>query len=174
MIPQLESRAAGAIKVPPPRFRPLGHVSHVNLQNRDYVRAQGMTLAQQAGLRYEAKVQEWMLTRFVNYLSGPVLSFLDDSVVRALKPDGLLIGPSHIVIFEIKHQHCPEAWWQLEKLYKVALDELYHRPISLVEICRSYDPAMPFPCEVELVSDLEEWTLKHQPVFGVYVWRKTT
>jgi len=183
MIPTLETSrcaaGAAALNVPPPRFRTLGRVSHVSITWRDYVRGTGLTDAQKNGLRYEAQVQEDLVERFTleqgsAYKPEPRLRFLDDGVTRELRPDGLLQCPDHVFIFEIKYGHVPEAWWQLEKLYKVALANRYHCPISLVEVCRSYDPATPFPVPVTLVTDLEDWVSRPRDDFGVYVWRKTT
>lgn len=177
MTPQLETSgsAAGApLHVPPPRFRPLGQVTNVSLQNASYIRMRGVTGAQRAGLRYEASVQRDLAELFPDYRSGPVVTLLDDQVYRSLRPDGLLIQPDRVFIFEIKHQHCPESWWQLERLYKVALAKLYHCPISLVEVCRTYDPSMPYPVPVTLVTDLEDWVSKPRDDIGVYVWRKST
>lgn len=178
MTPLLEAQrpaAGGPLLVPPPRFRPLGHVTHVGVSFSDYCqRGCGISEAQKQGLRYEAYVQEHLVARFDNYNPEPRVACLDDGVCRELRPDGLLVYPDRIFIFEMKYQHVPEAWWQLEKLYKVALARYYHCPISLVEVCRSYDPAMPFPVPVTLVSDLEDWVSRPRDDFGVYVWRKTT
>lgn len=177
MLPLLEmsSCAAGtALQVPPPRFRSItGPVREVRLQPQEYVRQRGVTASQEVGRRYEAQVQEHLDRFFGEYVPEPIISFTDNKLYRTVKPDGVLVCPSHVVIFEIKYTHVPEAWWQLEKLYKLVLDGLYHRPISLVEICRSYDPATPFPVPVELVPDLETWVSRHQSTFGVHVWRKT-
>lgn len=177
MIPSLEAlsgRAAGAsLSVPPPRFRSLGNVTHFSISFSDYCQSgQGVSEAQKQGLRYEAKVQDYLVARFRDYNPEPRISVLDDGVARQLRPDGLLIYPDRVFIFEIKYQHMPEAWWQLEKLYKVALAKKYHCPISLVEVCRSYDPAMPFPVPVTLIEDLESWVSKPRDEFGVLEWRK--
>lgn len=179
MIPLLESsgRPAGAaLNVPPPRFRPIiGPIREVRLQPREYVRQHGMTSSQEIGRRYESQVQRYLEDLFMaHYIPEPIISFMDNSLYRTIRPDGVLVEKDFVFIFEMKYQHVPEAWWQLEKLYKQALVSLYHRPISLVEICRSYDPATPFPCEVELVSDLEAWVSRPRETFGVHVWRKST
>lgn len=177
MLPLLESsgRPAGATSnVPPPRFRGItGPLREVRLQPREYVRQHGMTSAQEAGRRYESQVQRYLEDLFLaHYIPEPIISFTDNGLYRTIRPDGVLIERDFVVIFEMKYQHCPEAWWQLEKLYKVALGDLYHRPISLVEICRTFDPATPFPCEFEFVPDLESWVSVYRPSFGVYQWRK--
>lgn len=176
MIPQLETSrfAAGeaALNVPPPRFRPLGHVSHVTISWRDYKSGKGLTEAQKNGLRYEAYVQAWLTERFDNYKPEPTIRCLDDQVARELRPDGLLVYPDRLFIFEIKYGHVPESWWQLEKLYKQALGRLYQCPISLVEVCRSFDPAMPYPVPVTRILDLDDWVSQPRSDLGVYVWRK--
>ena len=177
MIPCFETSGHSAgvpLNVPPPRFRPLVKVSHVSITWRDYVRGKGLTEAQKNGLRYEAQVQEHLSARFEAYHPEPTIRVLDDGVQRELRPDGVLVYPDRAFIFEIKYSHVPESWWQLEKLYKVALDRLYHCPISLIEVCRSYDPAVPYPVPVLLVSNLEDWVSKPRDDFGVFVWRKTT
>lgn len=178
MTPQLETSgsAAGApLQVPPPRFRPLGQVSHVSIQFTDYCQTgRGLTEAQKNGLRYEAYVQAWLRDQFENYNPEPTIRCLDNQVSRELRPDGVLLYPDRVFIFEVKYSHVPESWWQLEKLYKVALGKLYHCPISLVEVCRSYDPAMPYPVPVTLVTDLEDWISRPRSDLGVYVWRKST
>ena len=175
MIPHLETSgsAAGALNVPPPRFRPLGHVTHASITFTDYCQTgRGLTEAQKNGLRYEAHVQAWLREKFENYNPEPHINLLDDGVVRQLRPDGVLLSSERAFIFEIKYSHVPESWWQLEKLYKVALARLYHCPISLVEICRSYDPSMPYPVPVTLITDLEDWVSCPRDDLGVYVWRK--
>lgn len=178
MIPSLEvshSAAGGvAVNVPPPRFRPLSSVSGVSISYRDYTRGHGRTAAQENGLRYESYVQDFLKTKFDAYEAEPVIRLLDDRVQRELRPDGILKYKHRAYIFEIKYGHCSEAWWQLEKLYKEALAKLYHCPLSLVEICRTYDPSAPFPVPVVLVNDLEDWVSRPRDAFGVYVWRKTT
>lgn len=177
MIPLLEPTGCAAgttLNVPPPRFKHVtGPIREIRLQPQEYVRQRGTTASQEMGRRYESQVQSYLEDLFMaHYVPEPVISFTDNGLYRTVRPDGVLIEKDFIVIFEIKYQHVPEAWWQLEKLYKVVLDGLYHRPVSLVEICRSYDPATPFPCEVEFIPDLESWVSVHRPAFGVYQWRK--
>lgn len=168
------SAGAELSTVPPPRFRPLrGPTRDVRLNRVEYSTAQGVTFAQKNGLRYERKVQEFLSKKFPDYIPGPYIHFTDDSMCRTVQPDGILVFDDVVFIFEIKFQHVPEAWWQLEKLYKPLLKLIYPtREVSCVEICRSFDPAMPFPTSVEGVIDLLEWTSKPRSDFGVYLWRK--
>jgi hypothetical protein len=64
----------------------------------------------------------------------------------------------------------PEAWWQLHQLYRPILHSRNTaRPISCLEIVKSYDPAMPFPCAIDLVKP-EEIT-DYKGSFGVVQWK---
>jgi hypothetical protein len=179
MIPHLvnseRSAAAGAPRelVPPLRFRPLISPTHIRVHKSPYVRASGTTGAQKSGLRYEAQIQRNLQGLFASYEAGTSLHFLDSGSARTAQPDGIIVYSDYIFVFEIKYQHCPEAWWQLERLYKPLLQLAFpRRPISVVEICRSYDPSMPFPCRVTRFDDLVEWVSEPQEGFGVLEWRR--
>lgn len=178
MLPYLtrhESLAAGpsSLTVPPPRFRPLtGAPTHVNFRSSPYTPAQGLTVAQKNGLRYEAKAQEHFSGLFgSDYKAGPYIHFLDNRVARTAQPDGVLLLPHSIYIFEIKFQHVPEAWWQLEKLYKPLLTALFQKPVACIEVCRSFDPSTPFPVKTTGIVDLCEWVARERNEFGVLLWR---
>jgi len=67
-------------------------------------------------------------------------------------PDGIVVYDDRILVFEIKFQHMPEAWWQLVKLYRPVLEAYKPVPVVTVEVCRSYDPAQPFPEHVVLIN----------------------
>lgn len=161
--------------VPPPRFRPLrGQVTEARcLLSIGYDAAAGTTDAQRAGLRYEAKVQQFLKSRFPAYEAAPWLHFLDDKLARTAQPDGVLKLNNFVVIFEIKHQHCPEAWWQLERLYRPVIEVIWpNTPVMCIEVCRSYDPSMPFPCPVTLIEKIDEWCSEPRKEFGVYACRR--
>lgn len=183
--------AAGVVQVPPPpRFRALmGQPSNVSIKPGRLADVPTGTAAQKAGLRYEAKVQQRFFTQFgSDYAVNPCLHFRDDSGWRTCIPDGIVARPGsrprdrYCIIFEIKLQHCPEAWWQLEKLYRPVL-EAFKRPaqhtstgwqtwtIFCCEVCRSYDPVMPFPVKTRLIEDIEAYVRDPFPEFGVFVWR---
>jgi hypothetical protein len=158
---------------PPPRFRAIaGSVSEVKLSNNPYHTAVGITDAQRLGLRYERIVQDRIREIFPGYVAGAYIHFCDDLVYRTAQPDGLLVFDDYLFIVEIKYQHVPEAWWQLDQLYKPLAQKLWpQKEIGLLEICRIYDPATPFPCDVTLFDDLREWVSQSRKEFGVLVWR---
>lgn len=167
--------AGPEVKVPPPlNFRPLrGHVHSVDVATNNYVRLRGDTAAKEAGLRYEAKIQERLSALFKSYLPSPKVSFYDANGFRYCIPDGLILASDRNVIFEIKSQHMPEAYWQLRHLYAPILHRWNCMPTQVIEVVRSYDPAMPFPEAVVLIDDLESAITDTQLLssFGVVVWK---
>jgi hypothetical protein len=160
------------ILVPPPRFRPLHNPYGMRFQFRPYSAAYGDTASQKAGLRYERYLQEYLCKEFNGYIPGPYIHFMDRDGARTCQPDGILFQDSDIFIFEMKYQHMPEAWWQLERLYAPLVRQMYpDKKVSCVEVCRSYDPAMQFPCEIVLIEDLKEWVARPRKEFGVWLKR---
>lgn len=158
--------------VPPLHFRPLKDPTQVRWNPAPGVAVTGGTESQRLGLKYEMRIHRGLRGLFPFYVANPYIHFLDDSVSRTCQPDAVLFLDPDIFIFEIKYQHCPEAWWQLERLYKPLIQlRFFQRPVYCVEICRSYDPSTPFPCPVELVKDLVDWTSESRPSFGVFQWK---
>lgn len=177
MLPHLtmpDGAITPAVAVPPPpHFRPLvGPPRVVKLGVSSWNPGRdGDTTAKTNGLRYEDKVQRELVLRCRGYLPSPPIHFLDDNGYRTIIPDGLISNPGRVFIFEIKSQHMPEAWWQLDQLYKPVLTERrVGCPISCIEICRSYDPAMPFPIKPDVLSSFDE-VLTYQGNFAVLPWR---
>jgi hypothetical protein len=120
----------------------------------------------------KAAVHDFLHSIFPHCAPAPELRFTDNGVQRIAIPDGVLPLRDFGFVFEIKYSHCPEAWWQTEKLYKPLLEKWFCRPFSSIEICRHYDPAVPFPSPVTLIGDLEEWCAEPRTEFGVFEWRK--
>lgn len=182
MLPSLSplsdvAPAGSGVAVPPPPFfrPPLGELRNVNVSWQDYERATGNSAAKVAGLRFEARVQRALGKRFQGYMPAPRVEFRDDSGYRVVRPDGLLPLRNRAVLFEIKHTHMPEAWWQLERLYRPLVEHwVAPIPVQVIEIVRTFDPQMPFPCPVELITKtLELWVSDPLALtkFGVFVWR---
>lgn len=173
------SSAAEPADVPPPSyFRPVvGEIRNASLLDfGHYYRQHGNTTSREAGLRYEAQVQEFLQNELKDaYYPSPLLKFADDTGERRLVPDGLWVVPKlWIVIVEIKAQHTPNAWHQTRQ-YEQLIQHITRVPkdcILHLEIVRSYDPATPFPVKIELVDSFEEWQ-KAPPYYGVMRWRKS-
>lgn len=162
------------VAVPPSsRFRPLSGepITEISIKPQVYERTHGNTVARENGLRYEDKIQRRFTELLHGYQAGPHVHFRDGKEWRAVIPDGILVRSAAVVVFEIKTQHCADAWWQLHELYGPVLAKLFHRPISLLEVVRSYDPGAPFPAKHALVPSLETWLTKPQADFGVLICR---
>lgn len=168
------------VDVPPPlRFRPLrGKPEKISV---GAVRTQvqihpNMSAARANGIRYEWQVYEWLYDGLGN-MSCPVhiqhsIHFVDDGYYRTVIPDAFTIRPGHVVLFEVKSQHMPEAWWQCEKLYKPLLQELFQKDVFCVEIVKTFDSQMSFPCLIQMIDDLKEWVENPRNPWGVFKWRK--
>lgn len=178
MIPHFSDLARSEVArvqvLPPPRFRPLqGTPRNVTMKRTLGEPSKGLTAAQKAGLRYEAKAQLHLRSVFgPSYRTAPLLHFEDDSGWRTCIPDGIYVGSfGLLVIFEIKSQHCPEAWWQLRRLYQPVVEALrFVKDVSVCEVTKSFDPMMPFP---ELVKQASLAALSSSPEsqFCVHIWR---
>lgn len=164
-------------EVPPPQgFRPLQlPLRNVEFTLKDeFIRQRGNSVAKENGLRYESQVQEYLLSELgTNYTGIDLLVTDAQGQRRKLIPDGIYLSHDVSVLFEVKSQHMPEAWWQLRKLYQPAMEFKRPKHLTLViEVCKTYDPAMPFPEEVELITDLKAFIHSRSRSFGVLVWRK--
>lgn len=190
MLPHFATGSAerGSVSVPPPlHFRPpTGPIRDVVVEWTDIDerckrmgRLRGDTPAKDAGLRYEQQAQNYIgeVLGFA-YATSPVLHFRDDLGPRFCIPDGVYTHDGlvhnedlYIALVEIKAQHCPEAWWQLKRLYEPVLRAWSGAKIVCLEVVKSYDPDTPFPCPFRLITDLKEWK-KTPPEFSVFQWKK--
>lgn len=180
MIPQLSPGSNLPACVPPrPGFKaPVGTICDIWIDWSKCVPGFGASAAQAAGLKYEAKVHDYLESVHHSYAASPRLWYTDDAGRRYVVPDGIfpLDGvwrePKFLVLVEIKVRHMPEAWWQLKRLYEPILR--VHRPnipIYCLEVVSSYDPAMPFPCRVNLIRDLKGWLDAPTAEFTVLEWK---
>jgi len=180
LVPALSNldRTSDAVKVAPPsNFRPLGTVVATAFRAAKPQRAVGLTAAQKAGLRYEAKAQEH-LTQLLgpDYFQSPSLTVeILGGKSRRLIPDGVYISPEGIAtVIEIKSQHMPESWWQLRELYYRAMKRVpLVKWVNLLEVVRSYDPSQPYPEPIVRLQNIgpREFVSSHQSAIGVYQWR---
>jgi len=99
-------------------------------------------------------------------------SFRDSDVPRLVVPDGILLRSRDVVIFEIKSQHMPEAWWQLRRLYAPVLEAWWNKPVVCCEVVKSFDPSIGFPEPVKFCRSLDEvLSSNHGDAFRVFQWR---
>lgn len=170
-------RPPPAQPVPPPQgFRPVvGQVSWAARTSRpDGLSDHSFTAAQKSGKKYEAKVVEYMQERWGDAAIevGPWLTFSDESKTRRwCQPDILVANETGAMIFEVKSQHTPNSWFQLRQLYEPVVSHLLGVETRVCEVCPSYDPAVPFPEDIEMVA---EWgpRLILPPKFCIWVLRQ--
>ena len=118
--------------------------------------------AQRLGKRYETKViRKIKKLDIEGFVFGPWISFMSGSgSLRSCQPDMLWFNSrtKKGIIFEIKYTHTIDAYYQLVELYFPVVAKLHPEyEFSLVELTRSYDPAIQFPVPVDsLYFDLEE------------------
>jgi len=175
MLPQIALSGTRPVEVPPPpHFQHLhGTPKYVRFRSSGAEGSKGLTAAQKAGLRYEAKAQDYLSrTLGEDYHIAPYLHFTDlHGLRRTCVPDGILFdNRGGAIIFEIKISHVPDAWWQLRKLYQLVLEQLgYISEVSVIEVVRSYDPSQAFPEEVSIIRGLDG--LGQSNRFRVLLWR---
>jgi hypothetical protein len=80
------------------------------------------------------------------YIPGPWIEFYDP-MLRQCQPDGLIIDARAGIVYliEVKLKHCPEAYWQMRRLYLPLLRYLF--PPSLWEI-RCCEVVRWYDCDV--------------------------
>lgn len=159
--------------LPPPRFRPAGRILSAGFLPLTNINV-GHSAAHKRGLAYEQSVFELLEATFGNaFMPNPWLWFRDNRGYRRCQPDGLLFFPGRVVIVEVKLSHVAAAYWQLRRLYAPVIEHLCpQRKIELLEITRSYDPAVALPELVGLVDDL--FSIETSPLgtqMKVFSWK---
>ena len=181
MLPHLSPLNGGLAGVPvqvppPPRFRAVeGPITNIWLNKFHPFRiTKGTNGSQKAGVLYESRTQDYLTELFgPKYLRNPAIHFQAGGAARTCIPDGLFLTAERTVIIEIKSQHMPEAWWQLRRLYEpVCRAYVPNTPITLVEICKVYDPHCPFPEQFDFVDDLRKFIADSKDgALGVFRWK---
>jgi hypothetical protein len=96
----------------------------------------------------------------IDYFPSPWFAFGDGRKVYYFQPDGLLFlpDPLRVVVVEVKYQHTPDAYWQVERYYLPLLKLFFARSgrqLVALEICKWFDPATAFPCPVRPVERVD-------------------
>lgn len=124
--------------------------------------------AKGAGLRYEEKAQEQIRQDFarhgIAYVPSPWFKYRRRSAPdreNFAQPDGIAPDPKTgtIYLIEIKIKHTPDSYFQLLDRYVPLLDGFFNRTerlwkIAPVEVCRWYDPRIPYPCQVVMIDEI--------------------
>lgn len=129
--------------------------------------------ARGVGLRYECRVLDVMCAIYGGaFRRSPVIQYFDgrESVIHRAIPDGVLTLKDWTIIIEVKLAHTEVVWEQLMERYVPLLSHLTDAPLRPVEVCRSYDPAVPLPGPHALVDSLHRPPLA-SGVLEVLQWR---
>lgn len=157
---------------------PLGKISHASRsENPHRISATRRSGAKAAGLAYQRKVEAWLgglVPR--GGLGGvectPWFRYLDDSrKYRFCSPDVIVgsRGGGSLGVVEIKLRWTSDAWWQLRRLYLPVLRVAHpNKELFPLVICRSYDPSVRIPEEVNLCDHPADAKLD---AFNVLVWK---
>jgi hypothetical protein len=120
---------------------------------------------QKAGIRYQTKVLAKLTLEGSAFTPSPWFCYIDSGLKpKWCQPDFLLElegaqrqREQGLIIGEIKKTFHPDAWLQLEKIYKPVIHAaLPGRELISLCICRSFDPAIPLPIIPNLISNIHE------------------
>ena len=136
----------------------------------------GRTYAQKAGLRYEAKVLDYLRQKFPTTLVSPWIEYGHHEPYSCLcQPDAIIINQPQrlITIAEVKYTHTLQAYKQLKLKYLPVCENIFRAGyrFNLLEITRRLDPAIRYPVTIEFIEDLEKFLSTPTSHIGVYTWR---
>ena len=100
------------------------------------------------GLEYEQRVADVLSAIYADaWHRSPVIRYSRGGHAALAIPDGLLYLPGCVIVLEVKLAHTELVWSQLMDRYRPLVAQLYPgRNVRTVEVCRSFDPAVPIPC----------------------------
>lgn len=136
-------------------------------------RETNLTAAQAAGHRHERRMHKYLETIAPrDYLASPWIEYetaLGDWGV--CQPDGILFfwDAGILLILEAKIRHTEQAYWQTENLYLPVVGVLF--PLweyAICEVVRWYDPAVRFPVQPQIVTELAYCSAS---TFNVFILR---
>ena len=110
----------------------------------------------------------------VAFEPAPTIRYRRHGVPQSAILDGLLRLPNETVVIEVKLRHTERVWEQLIERYGPLVRQLEAGRVRLVEICRSFDPAVAIPCR--RITSLHEGHAcvpapEAQPRLEVLTWR---
>lgn len=176
-LPNMPLLDGGVLGVPPPpNFRDGVGVISAQFSALSYFEGgRGNSPAKRAGIAYERKVHRHFSSFWPKeWRTHPWIRFSDKSGSRYCCPDALLVSPrrQRCIIVEVKYTHTSDAWWQLRKLYEPVVQKIFGARLqtSILEITKSYDPAIPFPEPIDFLRKISDvWRLDGK--MGVFVWK---
>lgn len=165
------------VPAPPHHFKPIrGPITNVRIGAQKILSrriSSEMSLAKIAGLKYEKAFLDHLVAHYPRVAIQPHLHFCDDGVDRTVIPDAFVWDDTQVVVLEVKSQHMPEAWWQLNGLYIPVLSAYFrNKTVSGIEVCRRFDPQLKWPGTYVTYFDLDD-ALKGVSKLGVLKWKPT-
>lgn len=156
---------------PPANFKPIHGFQHARFcEKPGFVTERRVGKGARAdGIRYENKVQDYLVKRLPSYMPSPWISFVIGNKIRFCQPDGLnfMLRRGVIQIIEVKLRHTDRSYWQTEHLYRPLLKAMFPDwTIHTTEVVKWYDNTTAFPCEHFLQRDLED---SRQDKYGVHI-----
>ena len=126
------------------------------------------------GIKYEARLHEHLGALFgASYIPSLWFQYIDGDVghLQWCQPDGLLFdfASGRITIVEVKYQHTPDAWYQLQR-YLAVVRQVFGDAFTyaVCEVVKWYDCAVAFPEPVSLLADLRR---SRGGRFQVHIWK---
>ena len=136
-------------------------------------KARGHTYAQKAGLRYERKALQHLVSLHPNFLEHLPFLYLSEGKRKMAIPDGICFSRhlDCLTIIEIKVRHTEEAWHQLNLLYLPVVKRAFpQHKIKLLEVVRWYEPEIKLPGNTMQVIDPGMHFESEDYDYGIYIW----
>lgn len=148
--------------LPPPtyvRYLPQGEISEACLSlEPPRSGPRRFSAAQRAGMAFQRRAEKWAFSGSFSgkIVLGPWFYFVDASHSRHYcQPDILFDLGEVLVVCEVKLHWSVDAWWQLRKLYLPVLQKVYPEKVLIpLCVCKSFDPSIRAPEQIEIVADL--------------------
>lgn len=126
------------------------------------------------GIRYERAVHKRLMKEYGSlWQPSPWFCYKSEKEEKRkfCQLDGILHLPGGgKVLVEAKYSHCSDAYFQLTNLYLPVIRYLYpEEPLVLCEVVKWYDPAVEFPCPVNMLPILHEARIGS---FNVHIWNR--
>lgn len=161
--------------------RPAGHVCSASLLWAEaglvkHKASRGRSVAQNAGLRFEAKVSKALYSQSPGFVAQVPFSYYAEGRHGKCILDGLIffhpgMPPSTACLVEVKHRFTGDGWYQLRHLYHpVAARALPGRKLKLLEICKVFEPETKVGEPFKLWPKLDDF-IRSSAEYGVLCWR---
>jgi hypothetical protein len=138
--------------------------------------SRGRSAAQNAGLRFEAKVSEALTRKYEGFLQQVPFKFVGDHSPEKCILDGILFHHPkmvnrELILVEMKKRHTADAWFQLRYLYHPVVQRVFQNyNLRLLEICKEFELGVVLPEPYQLHRSVEDFIINGSS-FGVVCWR---